>query len=534
VTGALFLGGLLLTGLRQSATEGWGKVDFKTSGAAEAQRHFLRGLAALHNFAYEEAVESFQKAQQIDPGFAIAYWGEAMAYNQTLWLNQNADEARKILLRLGPTPEARAAKAGTEKEKAFLRSAEILFGAGEKKERDLLYAQAMGQVYQRYPGDPEVACFYALALLGTVLRAPALYSEANEETHQHALAGSEIQKRVAEILEKVFRQNPQHPGALHYLVHNFDDPEHARLALPAARAYARVAPLSSHALHMPAHVFLQLGLWDEAASADEASYRQSVAWGQRKGLGIGMRDYHSLSWLCYEALQQGRFKKAEQTLAMIQAAVDETGADRFKAIRSVMRAHFAIETRRWELLRTEPNFATNAELFAIGMSAAKSAVAYVADLAQKELTRRSGSASGGNLKLDVAIMERELAALNEIAAGRPERALKLMEEATAFEKELPPPLGPPRPVKPFHELYAEMLLELGRPEEAVVQFRRALERWPNRSLSLLGLARASAKAGDLAGAQEHYRRFLANWSKADRELPELEEARAALLDSKQK
>jgi tetratricopeptide (TPR) repeat protein len=534
VIDALVLGFLVLAGSRQSEAGGWGRVVFETSGATEARPHFLRGVAALHNFAYEEAVEAFQKAQQIDPGFAMAYWGEAMAYNQTLWLNQNPLAAREIVLRLGPTPEARAAKAGTDKEKGFLRAVEILFGAGPKKERDLLYAQAMERLYQRFPDDSEVACFYALALLGTMLRAPALYTEANEETHQHALMGSETQRKVAEILERVLQENPQHPGALHYLIHNYDDPANARLALPAARAYARVAPGSSHALHMPAHVFLQLGLWDEAASADEASYQQSVARAQQKGLGIGMRDYHSLSWLCYEALQQGRFQKAEQTLALIQAAVEGTGANRFKAIRSLMRAQFAVETRRWELLRTEPNFATNAELFAIGMSAAKSGVAYVADLAQKELARRSGSTSAGNLKLDVAIMEKELAALNEMAAGRPESALKLMEEATDLEKEAPPPLGPPRPVKPSHELHAEMLLELGRPKEAILEFQRALERWPNRSLSLLGLARASARVGDRARAQEHYRRFLANWSQADADLPELEEARRALRDAEQK
>jgi tetratricopeptide (TPR) repeat protein len=285
---------------------------------------------------------------------------------------------------------------------------------------------------------------------------------------------------------------------------------------------------------MPAHVFLQLGLWEEAASADEASYQQSVARAQRKGLGIGMRDYHSLSWLCYEALQQGRFQKAEQTLALIQAAVEETGANRFKAIRSMMRAQFAVETRRWDLLRTEPNFATNAELFAIGMSAAKSGVTHVADLAQKELAKRAGSAAAGNLKLDVAIMEKELAALNQMAAGRPESALKLMGEATELEKEAPPPLGPPRPVKPSYELRGEMLLELDRPKEALREFQRALEKWPNRSLSLLGLARASARVGDRAGAQEHYRRLLANWSQADGDLPELEEARRALRDAEQK
>jgi len=527
MTRGVLVGALLLAAQARHES-GWGKVVFPTTGVGNAQPHFVRGVAALHNFAYEEAAEEFQKAQRLDPGFAMAFWGEAMAYNQTLWLNQDVVEARNILLRLAPTPEARAAKAGSEEERGFLAAADLLFGPGTKSERDLLYARAMERLYGRYPDDHEVASFYALALLGTAVRTPALYSEANEEAHQHALVGSETQKLVAVILEKVLKQNPDHPGALHYLIHDYDDPEHAKLALPWAHAYAKAAPESSHALHMPSHIFLQLGMWDEASASDEASYQASVRLAERKKLGIGMRDYHSVSWLCYESLQQGRFRRAEETLALIQAAVDGTGAPRFKAMRSVMRAQFSVETGRWELLRAEANFGTNAELFAIGMSAALSGGLHALELAQKELARRAGERDSGTFKLDVAIMERELFALSEIAAKRPASAVEALEAAVALEKELPPPLGPPRPVKPAHELFGEILLSLGRPKDAAREFETALDRWPNRSASVLGLARAKLQSGDLAAAERQYRRFLTNWSRADPNLPELKEAQNAL------
>ena len=521
--------GVLSLGLAppQTDTGGLGKLTFPTSRASKAQPSFLRGVAALHNFAYEEAVLEFHKAQDIDPGFAMAYWGEAMAYNQTLWLNQDAEAARGILARLGPTAEARAAKAGSEKEKGFFAAVEILFGPGDKAARDLAYAKAMEQLYLRYPDDHEVACFYALGLLATALRSPALYSEANEEVHQHALVGSETQARVAAILDRVLKENAGHPGALHYSIHNYDDPDHARLALPAARRYAKAAPDSSHALHMPAHIFVQLGNWAEAAATDQASFAQSINWVNQHGFRIGMRDYHSLSWLCYEVLQQGRFRRARETLDLIRAGVADTGAQRLKAIESVMRAQYVIDTRSWEMLRDQADFSTAAELFAIGMSGAEAGRPRVAALALGELQRRSQSG-----KLDSAVMEKELAAIVELREGRKARAVMLAEEAVAFEKRLPPPLGPPRPVKPALELYGEILLETGRAQDAAVAFEQALARWPKRSASLLGLARASAAAGDRVTARTRYRELLSNWSQADPGVSGLDEARRAVAGAK--
>jgi tetratricopeptide (TPR) repeat protein len=499
---------------------------FPGSGSAAARPPFLRGVTALHNFQYEGAVEAFRQTQRVDRDFVLGYWGEAMAWNQSLWLNQDAEQARAALGRLAPTPPARAAKAKTELERGYLRAVEALFGSGDRPARDQAYAQQMRRLAASHPDDPDVQSFLALALMGTTARSPALFREGADDAHPHALVGSAIQKEVAAILEKVRARHPDHPGALHYLIHDYDDPDHARLALTAARAYAKVAPRSSHALHMPAHIFVQLGMWDEAAAADDASFRASEEWVARKGLGTGMRDYHSLSWLLYESLQLGRFQKARDALDLMKTAVEATGATRFKAILSDMRARYVIETRSFQELATATNFDTSSELFAIGMSAARRGDPRLTEMAVAELSRRGGSKESGHRQSDVALMEKELAAVLAIVTGRKDDAVLRMQEAVALDRDLPPPIGPPRPIKPAPELFGEILLELGRPREAAAEFERSLARWPNRSLSLLGRARASAALGDRESARGHYRRLLLNWRGADPDLADLKEARS--------
>jgi tetratricopeptide (TPR) repeat protein len=279
---------------------------------------------------------------------------------------------------------------------------------------------------------------------------------------------------------------------------------------------------------MPAHIFLQLGMWDDAAASDAASFAASDAWVNRKGLPIGMRDYHSLSWLLYESLQQGRFQKARETLDLIGPAVDATAAPRFKAIRSDMRARYVIETRSFQELASARDFDTSSELFAIGMSATRGGDPKLAEMALAELSKRAGAKQSGSRQSDVAVMEKELAALLAVAAGRREDAVLRMQEAVALDRDLPPPLGPPRPIKPAPELFGEILLELGRPGDAAAAFDRALARWPNRSLSLLGRARAAAALGERESARRHYGRLLLNWRRADPGLPDLKEARSFL------
>jgi tetratricopeptide (TPR) repeat protein len=526
VAPALLLLASLVAPLRAQDAE-LGDIDFPTSGRGDAQAHFLRGVAWLHSFGYADAMEAFQEAQRIDPAFVMAYWGEAMTHSQPIWYTEDLAAARGVLARLGPTREARAARAPTPRERGYLEAIEILFGPGDARTRAGAYAEAMARVSAAYPADDEAACFLALALLGTI-----------EKGRQDVA----IRERAGAIAEAVFARNPRHPGAAHLVIHAYDDREHAARALGAARAYAAIAPASSHALHMPAHIFLQLGMWDEAARSDAASFAASDAWVKRKGFSLASRDYHSLSWLQYEYLQQGRYRQARETLAPLEEAValnteglahephhqltaEESREGRSVRLLASMRARYVIETRRFADMRGQKSFDNLDELFAAGMSAA-----ILGDLPRaKETARLLGLQVAGETdaieKQLARVMEKEMAGMVAIAEQRTEEGVGLLREATALEDTIPKPIGRPYPVKGSHELLAEILLGLRRFPESAEQFRRSLDRVANRSLSVLGLARATREMGDRDHARELYRQFLANWRLADAELPEREEAR---------
>ena len=238
-----------------------GSIDFPTSGAAAAQPAFLKGVLLMHSFEYDDAKEAFVEAQQADPGFAMAYWGEAMTYNHAVWQQTAPDLARAALARLAPTAEGRLAKAATAKEKDWLASLDSLYGAGDKLARDRAYAEQLRRMHDKYPADDEVTAFYALALLGT----------------SHGGRDVSIYMKAAALVEQVYARNPQHPGAAHYLIHAYDDPVHAPLGLRFADAYSRIAPAASHALHMPSHVYFALGMWDEASAINERSMKAADA-----------------------------------------------------------------------------------------------------------------------------------------------------------------------------------------------------------------------------------------------------------------
>ena len=262
-----------------------GTIAFPTSGDQAAQPAFLEGVKALHSFQFDEAALAFREAQKIDADFALAYWGEAMSYNHPLWAQQDADAARRVLEQLAPTPEGRAAKAKLPTEQAFLAAADRLFyGPDDKLARDKAYSEAMARMYERWPEDHEVATFYALSLLGTV---------------RPGDVGFRRQARAAAIAQQVFEANPNHPGAAHFIIHSFDDPDHAPLGLPAARAYAGIAPAAAHALHMPSHIFVQLGMWDDVVRSNVNAYAAAVAINTRLKLPEGGEDFHTLSWLAY-------------------------------------------------------------------------------------------------------------------------------------------------------------------------------------------------------------------------------------------
>jgi tetratricopeptide (TPR) repeat protein len=241
-----------------------------------------------------------------------------------------------------------------------------------------------------------------------------------------------------------------------------------------------------------------------------------------------VRNYHALSWLQYSLLQRGRYRDAQATLGELEPVVKATGQVGLLSDLSSMRARFVVETRRWDLMARESNFANVNDLFAIGMSAARTRQLNTADRVRQTLAARKTSEHEGDLRPAIAVMEREVEGLIELAAGRADRALEILRAARDAELALPPPLGLPEPLKPAPELLGEVLLELARPREAIQPFEQALRRNPNRSLSVLGLARAHAALREIDAARTRYREFLANYDQADGDVAEVAEARRAV------
>ena len=514
--GAFAIAALLPAAIAQSSS--LGRIDFPASGSPEAREHFYKGALLLHSFEFDDAREEFEKARQIDTDFALAYWGEAMTHNKLLWQQHDQKAGQAALEKLAPTAAARLEKAPTEREKGYLRAVEALFfGEGDNKARSQAYADAMGRLARQFPDDLEAASFHAVAILGTAV------AERDFRTYM----------RAAGIVEEVFAKNPQHPGAVHYLIHSYDDPVHAPLGLRAARVYAKIAPAAAHALHMPSHIFVALGMWEETASSNEDSWAAADARIKRKGLTIKDRSYHALWWLHYAYLQQGRYQQAEKLLQIMKEDAGQLSVPITRRHLAVMQAAHLVETRRWETaprggdldLSGVSEEQAAAHWFTSGMAAAENGDLGMARQALAALQKRSDTAatSSSSGRQAGQAMTLQLRSLIAFASGQQREALQLIKQAAAVEDKMALSYGPPSPVKPSHELFGELLLELNRPAEARAEFERALERAPRRALSLLGLARATAKAGDAAASKHAYRELQDVWSRADNDLPELKE-----------
>jgi hypothetical protein len=508
-----FVAAFLVAGLAQAGAQELGTISFPTSGAPAAQPAFLEGVKALHSFQFDEAAEAFRRAQKADPSFALAYWGEAMSYNHPLWAQQDRDAARKALEKLAPTHEARLARAKLPKEKAFLEAMQVLYESpGDKLARDKAYSDAMAAMYAQWPNDHEVATFYALSLLGTVRPGDTGY-------RRQALAAS--------IAEKVFAENPKHPGAAHFIIHSFDDPDHAPLALTAANSYAKIAPAAAHALHMPSHIYVQRGMWQQVAASNTDAYKAAMDLNTRMKLAEGREDFHTLSWLEYANLMLGKFDEAKRNIDLAKQAADRNPDNR--AVRNGylgMRARYILETGQWEKIALEAPAAGGADahanmpgmampqydassswVFIAGVSAARLGDAAAADAAEARLrAAREKTAAGGNAYAakEATILEKQLGAIVRMSRGEKDDAVRLAKEAADIELTMNAPSGPPDPMKPALELYGEMLLEANRPAEAAAAFEQALLRTPKRTPSLLGLARASTQAGNLSTARQQY------------------------------
>ena len=481
---------LIQTSVVVSEAQELGNIVFPNSGSEAAQADFLTGVKALHSFQFDDARFAFERAQKADPSFALAYWGQAMSDNHPLWAQQDIDAATAALNRLAPSAEARLARVETEKEKAFMTAVEVLYySPGDKLQRDFAYSEHMARMYERWPNDDEVSIFYALSLLGTV-------RPGDDGYRRQALAAS--------ISQKVFARNELHPGAAHFIIHSFDDPDHAILALPAAEVYAEIAPAAAHALHMPSHIFLQLGMWPDVVDSNIDAYAAAVNANKKFGTAEGREDFHTLSWLAYANLMLGHFDQANKNLDNAKAALDRNPDS--AGVRNGylnMRGRHILETGQWvdvDLPAAGAPGGNHANwVSVIGMSAvhlgnSERASAAIARLA---MIREKMAAAGRDYDAKkVMILEKEVMAVLSLANGDADKAIAAAREAAEMEvTEMKAPSGPPDPMKPAVELYADVLLAADRPVEAISAYERSLQWIPKRTPSANGLEKAASMAG---------------------------------------
>ena len=469
-----------------------GATNFPNSGAAAAQPDFMRGLLLLHSFEFDAARTSFRAAQAQDPGFVMAYWGEALSHNRPIWGEQDLEAARAVLQRLGPTREARLAKAPTERERGYLESVEALYGDGAKVERDASFNRALGELAQKFPDDLDARSFYALSWLGLT------GSTRNTANYMRAAAEAEA----------VYEIDPRHPGALHYLVHAYDDPVHAPLGLRAARRYGKVAPAAAHAQHMPSHIFFALGMWDDAIEANVASLATARSHGQG--------GYHALEWLEYAYLQQGMREDAAQLVKSVEDEVARKPTAGNRTSLAYDRALWLVETGSagpagWadvDETGIKAIHAFSAYDFARGVVAARSGNVPAAEAQVRRLRARTDAARANAVGVVASrydsvtpeeleqgqILASALEGVILFAQGKRDDGLGRVREAIARSDAMAFEYGPPYSVKPLDELLGDLLLTAGKPAEAAAAYRKTLAVHPNRRLAVAGLD-AARQAG---------------------------------------
>jgi tetratricopeptide (TPR) repeat protein len=524
--------------------EGLGRVHMDISCSPAVAAKFDQALALLHNFWYVRALDGFQQVASDDPECAMAYWGAAMTYNHPFWdPSSQADEmAAWTLVEKG----MRAGEA-SPREKLYLAAVAALYkndGAGTKSNRDRNYRNAMAATYAQYPDD-ETTLFYGLSILGAV----------PEGSH-----GFEQQEQAAKLFEAVYVREPDHPGVLHYLIHAYDDPEHAQLGLKAARAYAQAAAAVPHALHMPSHIFTRLGYWEESAATNLKGWQVSEADVKRAGESGAYRDFHNLNYLEYAYIQLGRYRDAQRTVDIIaaqyKALPDKTTAPdtpelesrhvRGRTIYAVpdrvvygyfdMLTRMIVESGRWEDVATIPLVVRSRDFMAVKLQWEAKAAAVRKDAkaagaaAAKLVSLSQEPGQHPFAKLILTLQANEAEAFAATASGNAAEAVAKMKEAVAVEDSIDDLSQPPYPVIPAHELFGTLLMELNRPADAHEQFQQALKRTPGRPKAIFGLAQAERATGDQEAARRHCEEFFALWKNADPDRPEVAVTRNFLTE----
>jgi hypothetical protein len=497
-----------------------GAVDFPTSCSADVQPEFQRGVALLHSFFYGEARRVFAAVAEREPSCAMAHWGVAMTWFHPLWAPPTPDE---IKAGLEAVERAEAANAKTARERDYIAAIATLYrappaadaavteschGVAVSAVRRDEYVEALASLHRRYPQDTEAAAFYALSLLKPNPRP--------EDVPLH--------ERAAAILHGFWQQHRDHPGLVHYLIHAYDYPPLAQRGLEAANHYTQIAPWVPHALHMPSHIYTRLGMWEESLASNRASAAAARAYGERHHPGTTyFEELHALDYLAYGHLQRGEDAEARAVVERVQR-VDKTWPESDMVLSYAagsIPARYALERRAWaeaaalpapqsHLVAAFPFNAAHTEFArAIGQVHLGQTAAAKASLARiGELGAASDDPRFVYFRRQLEIQQRAVAALIAQAEGRSDEAVTMLRAAADEDDALGKHPVSPGNIYPVRELLGDLLLELGRPQEARLAFEQSLRLNPGRFNALRGAARASELAGALEAAQRHYRQLL--------------------------
>src|SRR6266550_658442 len=518
-----------------------GSVDFKVSSAPEVRSEFIRGVALLHSFFYEEARRIFTEVAAKDPTCAMAQWGIAMTWWHPIWTPPTPDEMRAGK---AAAEKALAMKAGTDLERGFITALNTYYNTPDNpstgevgqschgpvgpRDRVMAYEKAMRALYERYPDDVETQTFYALAVLAVG------YANPTDTTLSNQL-------KAAGILEKLWKKNPNHPGVTHYLIHSYDYPALAERGLPAARSYGSIAPWVPHALHMPSHIFTRLGMWEESIAANRSSADASRAYAaMRHRDATEAEELHALDYMAYSYLQEGQDNKAKEIVDFV-ATVRKTNPElEFSAAYALaaIPSRYALERNAWSEAATLtvpelPHWSSFPSFEALIEYSHALGRAHIGDVegARKAIDRmRQLRESSTDPRLDYFKRHLDLqiqaaSAWVTYSEGEKDEAVNLLRRAADAEDILGKHPVSPGALVPAREQLGDLLLELDRPKEAQREFEAALKIYPGRFRGLYGAAQAAKQIGEKEKAQHYYAKLIEQTAKADASRSELAQLR---------
>ncbi len=500
-----------------------GTVSFSTSCVPAVQSQFERGVALLHSFEYEVADAQFEEVAKKDPRCAMAYWGQAMTLYHELWNRPSkADLARGAEL----LAKARSLKPPTDRERDYVLALSVFYSDTDKLDHNRradAYAKAMQGAHERNPGDHEAAIFYALSLLASGPdRDPNLTNA----------------KAAVAILNKLYDEQPNHPGIAHYIIHSCDNPAMASLALPAARKYASIAPSSPHAVHMPSHIFARLGLWLDDINSNLAAIR--VADSMAAHHHVMHHKVHSMDFLEYAYMQIGDDASAKATIEQIASIRPEQMDPEFEDYLLVRQAEgpakYALERRQWkEALGLQPNTGAPPDVQLVTYWGRAVAAGHLHDAVAAqdalkhydELLEATRKGPRSYIVDDLKNEHQLVQAWAAYAAGNSDEAIRLLR-AVADDQDK---VGKAETELPAREMLADMLVDLQRPQEALTEYEISLRTDPNRFNGLYGAAQAASQLQSKEKAGSYYIQLLKNCEGIRSDRPELAQAKTVLVSA---